>query len=200
MPIETVLRRWTLATWLVAGTDADVGAVDRALERVTADVVLLQSIRRIDAQQLAAGLGFHHVWALSHSPHSRLLRGSAVGLAVLTPHRIGDTLDVVVSEKRSKWSKQRRIAQTATVIRSDHSSYAFGHSVAPVSVFRSQPGDPPPVRVHPARIDSDPNQAVELPDGANPVSVEAVRPIDGAAQLLSVTFEMPWVQGDFPTP
>lgn len=198
MPIKTVLRRWTLATWLVAGTDGDVGAVDRALERVAADVVLLQSIRRIDAQQLAAGLGFHHVWAQSHSPRSRLLRGSTVGLAVLTPHRIGDTFDVVVSEQRSKWSKQRRIAQTATVIRPDHSSYAFGHSVAPISVFRSQPGDPPPVRVHPARIDSDPRQAVELPDGASLVSVEAVRPIDGAAQLLSVTFEMPWVQGDFP--
>jgi hypothetical protein len=198
MPIETVLRRWTVATWLIAGHGDDVEPIGRAIEEVAADAVLLQSIRQPDAQQLAAGLGFHHVWAMSHSPRSRLIRGSAVGLAVLTPHRIGDTFDVVVSEQRSKWSNQRRIAQTATVKRPDHSSYAFGHAVAPVSVFTSQPGSAPPVRVYPARIDGDPSQAVELPDGADIVSLNTVRPITGAAQLLSVTFEMPWVQGDFP--
>ena len=200
MPMETALRRWTIATWLLAGHGSEIETIDRALGELDPDAVLLQSIRRLDVRQVAAGLGFNHTWAQSHSPRSRLLRGSTVGLAVLTPHRIGWSFDVVVTRQRSTWSKHRRIAQTATVIRSDHSSYEFGHAVGPVSAFATQPHGAPPVRVHPARIDGDPSQAIELPGGATQVSLTTHRPIPDAAQLLVVTFEMPWVQGDFPVP
>ena len=199
MPIDTVPRRWTLATWLVAGHGGQVETIDRAITDVSADAVLLQSIRQSEVEQLAASLGFHHVWALSHYPRSRLIRGSGVGLAVLSPHRIVEAFDVVVGEHRSSWSKQRRIAQTATVARDDHSGYQFGHAVAPVTVFGSQPNAAPAVRVHPARIDSDPALAVELPDAASVVSLAVAHPIADAAALLSLTYEMPWVQGDFPT-
>ena len=196
MPIDTVPRRWTLATWLVAGHGGQIDTIDRAITDIGADAVLLQSIRQSDVGRLAAGLGVDHVWALSHYPRSRLIRGSGVGLAVLSPHRIVEAFDVVVGEHRSSWSKARRIAQTATVVRDDHSGYQFGHAVAADTVFGSQPNAAPAVHVHPARIDSDPALAVELPDAASVVSLAVARPIPEAAPLLSLTYEMPWVQGD----
>lgn len=200
MPIQTVSRIWKIATWLVAGHAGQIETIDHAIEDLSCDAVLLQSIRESDVQQLAAGLGFHHVWALSHYPRSRLIRGSGVGLAVMTPHRIIESFDVVIGEHASTWSKDRRIAQTVSVERSDHSSYQFSHAVAPVTVFTSQPNGAPAISVHPARIDSDPEQAIELPERAAVVSRTVDRPIAGVAQLVSVAFEMPWVQGDFPTP
>jgi hypothetical protein len=200
MPIQTVSRRWTIATWLVAGHGGQIETIDHAIEDLSCDAMLLQSIRESDVQPLAAGLGFHHVWALSHYRRSRLIRGSGVGLAVMTPHRIVDSFDVVVGDHRSTWSTDRRIAQTVSIERTDHSSYQFSHAVVPVTVFASQPNGAPAISVHPARIDSDPAGAIELPEQATVVSRTVDRPITGVAQLVSVTFEMPWVQGDFPTP
>ncbi|MDJ0770884.1 MAG: hypothetical protein QNJ12_18975 [Ilumatobacter sp.] len=195
MPIESVPRRWTIATWLVAGSRDDVEAIAAPLIDGELDVVMLQSIGKRNVDALAAAIGANHVWALSHHRRSRLLPGSGVGLAALTPHRIIGTVDAVVGEHRSRWSKHRRIAQEVTVERADHSAYAISHSVADGTV--TGPAGPPRIVVRPSLVDAGAERAVELPDGAVLVDVDATTPIAGAAPLLTVTFEMAWVQGDF---
>jgi hypothetical protein len=194
--METVSRSWTIASWLLAGHGDDVVAIDRALDGLDADVVLVQSVRERDVVQLAAALGANHVWARSHHPRGRL-SSRAVGLAVLTPHRITTARVDVISTARSTWSRHRRTAQTATVERADHSGYTFGHAAAPNDAPTVPTGGAPAVTVHPARIAADPARALDLPDGATIVSAAAHRPFDGEP-LLVATFAMPWVRGDFP--
>jgi hypothetical protein len=193
--MQTVLRRWRLATWLVAGSDARIGGIESALGDADADVVLLQSVRRSELRRLAAGLEMSHVWAFSHHPRSRLFPSSAVGLAVLTPHRITEESSVVVNAHRSKWSRERRVGQFATVERRDHSAYRFGHA-AGVAELQHERDGPPFVQVHPIRIEGDPALAVELPQGAVLVALDTKRPFIHSAQLLTIEFDVPWVAGD----
>ncbi len=201
MPAETVTRRWTIATWLVAGHPGDVEAIAVPLDALGADAIALQSVREHDVEQVAAALGANHVWAKSHHPRARLFPGSAVGLALLTPHRIRDDGTIVVSEARSLWSRRRRIAQVATVERPDHSAYAIGHCMAPGRdglPFTTPTGGAPAVTIRPVQVGIDAELALDLPDGATPIDTATSRPVADMAELLSVTFEMPWVQGDFP--
>lgn len=198
MPIESVARRWTIATWLLARADEQVEAVAASLGTDTVDVVALQSVRERDAAHLSAALGCNHSWARSHHPRSRLLPGSAVGLAVLTPHRITASDDHLVGDHRSLWSSKRRIAQISIVERDDHSAYTIVHAAERIDGQTAPPGAAPPIVIRPAQIGVDDARAIQLPAGAVTVSASTTAPIDGGASLLVVTFEMPWVTGDFP--
>ena len=192
------MRRWTIATWLVGSAAGETEAVVRALESVGADAIALQSLGERDLEQIAAALGFTHAWELSHYPRSRLFPGSGVGLAVITPHRVTGSHASVSNEHRSTWSPKRRIEHVAVVERPDHSAYAIAHSVGPTVEVASPSGPVPTVIIRPEQVGVDPGRAVELPEHATPVGDEVVRPVAGAAELQVVTFEMPWVQGDFP--
>lgn len=198
MSAETVSRRWTIATWLVAGVDAD--AIARALLPLGADAVALQSLREADAERIATRLGVEHAWERSFHPRSRLLPGSAIGLAVLSPHSIDDSVSVVTNNHTSLWSKHRRIAQFAVVNRGDASGYTVGHAVGSPDPESMGPPPAPLVWFRPQQVGIDDDRAVEVPDDATIVDTTASTPVDGSAPLLTVTFEMPWVQGDFPTP
>lgn len=193
--METVLRTWTVASWLVAGFGDDTDAAGSELTSLGADVVLLQSLAERGLEMLAAAVGMQHRWALSHYPRSRLFPGSAVGLGVLTPHRVSDVADIVTSETASTWSRDRRVMQIATIERADGSGYAFRHAVGPMPDLG--PVGAPLVSVHPARIDGDAAHAIDLPDEATLVSVDVRQPVADRAGLLVVSFVMPWVQGDF---
>ena len=61
-------------------------------------------------------------------------------------------------------------------------------------------GTPPAPLVwfRPAQVDVDADRAVDLPDDATISQTEVRRPVAGKQPLLAVTFDMPWVQGDFP--
>lgn len=181
-------------TWLVAGHRGSE-ALATALDGLGADAIAVQSICEDDAGDVAAALGLHRAWARSHYPRSRLL-GGAVGLAVLSPHRITSSTDVVVSEHSSTWSSKRRIAQIATIERADHSGYRVSHTVAPTRVV-APVGGAPVVTILPAQVGVDDARAVELPESATRIASQTSHPIAGVAPLLAVTFEMPWVHGDF---
>ncbi len=137
MPVETVLQRWKLTTSLLAGHDAGFEGIEGVLAVVDADVALLQSISEAEVRRPAAGLGIGHVRAFSHHPHSRLIPDSAVGRAVLTPHRITESWSVVVNAYRSKWSKNRRAGHIATAPRS------LRPSIRPRRRRRRDAGPPP---------------------------------------------------------
>lgn len=197
MPIETVPRTWTIASWLVPGVDA--ASIGDRLAEVDADAFALQWIRKEDIERVADRLSMRHVWEVSHHPITRLFPGTGVGLAVLTPHAIGDSASIVTNNHSSAWSRQRRIAHFAVVERADHSGYTIGHAVGspdPVSM----PGAPPAPMVwfRPAQVGVDPDRAVDLPEDATTTEIAVRRPVADEQPLLAVTFEMPWVQGDHP--
>jgi hypothetical protein len=199
---QPVTRRWTVASWLLTRWGHDIDAVVRALATIEADALAVQSVRARDATEIATQLDLHHVWAKSHHPRSPLVPRSAVGLAIMSPHRITGSLQSAVGEHTSIWSTKRRIVQIATVQRaSDHTSYSFGHSLAPVDVFdgagSSTAGSAPLVVIRPSRVGVDDARAIEVPDTADVSSIEVRRPIPEAEPLLVTAFEMPWVQGGF---
>lgn len=195
MSLDPVPRTWTLASWLVTGADPD--AVGDALADVEADAFALQRLRKSDIERVADRLSIRHAWELSYHPMSRLLPGSGVGLAILTPHSIGDSVSVVTNNHSSTWSRRRRIAHFATVERADHSGYTIGHALSspdPELIGGSPPS--PLVWFQPAQIAVDPSRAIVLPDGATNVTTDLQTPIAGSEQLLTVTFEYDWDQDD----
>jgi hypothetical protein len=198
MSTETVVRRWTVATWLVAGMSDRPETVTHAVEAAEVDAIALQSLRRDDAEAIGDALGMQVAWELSHYPVTRLFPGSGVGLAVLTPHTITASHGVVTNEHRSTWSGKRRIAQFAVVERHDLTVYAIGHAVGPTHGVSSPAGSYPVVAMTPEQVGVDSSRAVTLPDGATLVRSQVTQPADDRPHLQVTTFEMPWVQGDFP--
>ena len=196
MPLETVSRTWTIASWLVPHTN--VRAVGDALAALDVDAIALQSITEDDVERLADRLAVRHAWELSHHPASRLLPGTGVGLAVLTRHAIEDSASVVTNNHSSAWSRHRRIAHFAVVERSDHSGYTIGHAVGAPDPESMGAPPAPLVWFRPEQIGSDDSRSVDVPDEATVVATQTSEPIPGAPKLFTVTFDMPWVQGDFP--
>ena len=170
----------------------------QALRGVNADAIALQSLEESDVERIAAELGMNHAWELSYHPVNRLILGSGIGLAVLSPHTVASSTSIVVNAHHSTWSKHRRIAQFAVVNRPDHSGYAIGHAVGNVSAGAMPGLAAPLVMCRPEQVDRDPARAIEVPEAATVTNTETDQPIERAEPLLSVTFEMPWVQGDFP--
>lgn len=197
VPARTEPRRWTIATWLVAHAARDLGRVGATLSELSADAWALQSLTEEDAGQLAERLGATCVWQLSHHPRSRLIPSSGLGLAVLTHHRVSDSVSFVTNNHSSPWSKHRRIAHFAVVERDDHSGYTIGHAVgSPDPEHRGLP-PAPLVWFRPTQVGVDDGRAVELPDGATAIGHELRRPIEHAPPAMAVTFEMPWVTDGF---
>jgi hypothetical protein len=198
MSTETVVRRWTVATWLVAGMSDRLDTVTQSIEAAEVDAVALQSLRRSDAEAIGAALGMQVAWELSHHPVTRLFPGSGVGVAVLTPHTIMASHEVVTNDHRSTWSSKRRIAQFVVVERHDQTVFAIGHALGPARGVSSPAGSYPVVAMTPEQVGVDSSRAITLPDGATLVRSQVTRPADDRPHLQVTTFEMPWVRGDFP--
>lgn len=197
MPAETVLRTWTVATWLVAGADGRLDAIVGALRSVGADAVALQSVRRADAEHIADALGQHVAWDLSYYPKTPVFAGSGVGLCMLSPHEIAATESGPLPDRpTSTWSRGRRIYQHSVVRRADHTEYHLLHAVGLAAFHADGAGNR--VAITPEQVGVDAARAIEIPDAATLVNAQVERPIATVAPLQATTFEMPWVQGDFP--
>ncbi len=117
-------REWTVLTWNIQGTKrTDLDRVAEAISSQTPDVVVLQEVRKAQAERLGARLSMTHCWNEKHHPLRPLLPGRAEGAAILTPHSLSAEGHAEVSEESSKRSYRRRIVQWATVTRIDASGY-----------------------------------------------------------------------------
>ncbi|MFV0309790.1 MAG: endonuclease/exonuclease/phosphatase family protein, partial [Desertimonas sp.] len=103
----------TLVTWNLLGSQGvDIGLVAEVIGDVSPDAVALQEVQRTQSQGLAERLGWSVRWAFKHWP----VRTRSEGMAVLTPHVLGDVSPFVV-QPAAPWSWRRRIAIDATVVR-----------------------------------------------------------------------------------
>lgn len=186
-------------SWRVAAAQADPPEMSDPLEHLDADVIALQSVRSRVTRRTAEALDYHHAWVPSHHPRSRLLPGSAVGLAILTPHRITLASETVIGHEHSLWSPRRRIAQTVTVMRADRSAYAISHrsSDEPGPAFGQAVGSAPLVVVQPGGPDRFHEPTITVPDGAVVTDSTVTSPLADTAPLVCTRFDMTWAAGGF---
>ena len=86
------------------------------------------------------------------------------------------------------------------VRRPDHTEYRLVHRVgaAPTGDDLADGTTGNAVIVTPEQVGVDSARAIVLPESATMVHAQVERPIATVAPLQATTFEMPWVQGDFP--
>jgi endonuclease/exonuclease/phosphatase family metal-dependent hydrolase len=104
-----------LLTWNLQGRrGVDVERVRSHIVGCGAEIVALQEVRRAQARQLAAALGWQHVWSFKHAPFGM----RAEGAALLAPTGLGPVTTIVL-RPASRLSWRRRIALVAAVERDD---------------------------------------------------------------------------------
>lgn len=147
--MATEVRTWTATTWNVRGSaKPDTAELAAALAVESPDVVLLQEVRQGQARQIAEHLGMKYTWALKHYPFTSLLKDSAEGLAILSPHALDAAGHTEISDGRSTWRYTRRIAQWCLVGRPDTSAYRIYN-------VHLSPADDPATRRAEARVTSE---------------------------------------------
>ena len=115
---------WTVLSWNTQGSKStDLERVAEVIRAQRPDVVVLQEIRRSQADDLAALLSMNVTWSFKHNALTPFFRDRAEGAAILTPHTLDDPGSTVVSESTSTRSYKRRIVQWAIVARADASAY-----------------------------------------------------------------------------
>ncbi|HSL75202.1 MAG TPA: endonuclease/exonuclease/phosphatase family protein [Ilumatobacteraceae bacterium] len=113
---------WTVMTWNVHGShEPDPHALATAIQAEAPDVVVVQEIRRRQADAVASALSMRYSWALKHAPYTRLLPSRYEGMAIMTPHAIGAAAHSEISDDVGMRSWRRRIAQWALIGRPDRS-------------------------------------------------------------------------------
>ena len=96
-----------LTTWNIQGrAGPDLDAVAGVLREQDADVVALQEVRRRQAHELAAMLGWSAAWRWKHWP----VVLPAEGLAILSPSPPDAAAVVALAQRWAFWSSDRRIA------------------------------------------------------------------------------------------
>lgn len=122
--METKAREWTVLTWNIQGRKrTDLDRIAQVIATESPDAVVLQEVRRPQAEELAERLSMTHVWAEKHNFFRPLVPGWAEGAAILTPHRMSPADHVRVSDATSKRSYRRRIVLWTTITRDDASGY-----------------------------------------------------------------------------
>lgn len=112
---------WRILTWNLRGSAGpDLRAVADAIRSFEPDVVALQEIQPGQARRLASALGWSHRWTRKHYPFTPLLWWRAEGLAVMTPHALGDVHRQTISPGVSTWTYRHRVLLAATVSRDGH--------------------------------------------------------------------------------
>lgn len=122
--MTTAARTWTVTTWNLRGSaKPDLTAIAATISSEAPDVVVLQEVRRHQAEELADLLGMRWTWALKHYPFTPLYRRGAEGMAILSAHDIDEVGHRQISTGTSTWFYKRRIVQWCLVSRADHSAY-----------------------------------------------------------------------------
>jgi endonuclease/exonuclease/phosphatase family metal-dependent hydrolase len=109
---------WRVLTWNILGAkNPDVAALADVVRRSSPDVVAVQEVRQVQAEQLASVLGWRMVWKRKHYPLTPLVWWRAEGQALLAPTALTEPRQHVLSHGASTWTYRHRIMITATVVR-----------------------------------------------------------------------------------
>lgn len=110
---------WVVTTWNLLGSEQpDVAAIAGHLCSFGPDVVALQEVRRSQARRLGRLLGWHVAWRRKHYPYSPALWWRAEGLALLSPHPLGDVERHTLSVGHPIWKWRHRVMVSGVVTRS----------------------------------------------------------------------------------
>ena len=113
---------WCVLTWNVHGSALpDIASLATAVRNESPDVVVLQEIRRRQADALATALQMKYSWVVKHYPYTKLMWWRAEGMAIMTRHLLDAVGHTEVSDDQPMRSWRRRIAQWGLVGRSDRS-------------------------------------------------------------------------------
>lgn len=122
-PMATGSHTWSVLTWNVQGAKrTDLDRVAEVIADATPDLVVLQEVRRSQAQRLATRLDMSDAWAEKHHPFRPFFPDRAEGAAILSPHALSGVGSTRVSDARSMRSFRRRIVQWGVARRADSST------------------------------------------------------------------------------
>jgi len=109
-------------TWNVHGSGLpDIASLATTVADESPDVVVLQEIRRQQADALATTLEMKYSWVVKHYPYTKLMWWRAEGMAIMTPHLLDAVGHTEVSDDQPMRSWRRRIVQWGLVGRADRS-------------------------------------------------------------------------------
>lgn len=112
------MTTWRVLTWNLLGSRRpNLDIVAEVLEAYAPDVVAAQEVQRRQARSLARRLGWRVIWTRKHHPYSPLVWWRTEGLAILTPHGVGDMASASISPGVSTWTYHHRVAMAVTVRR-----------------------------------------------------------------------------------
>jgi endonuclease/exonuclease/phosphatase family metal-dependent hydrolase len=112
------MTTWRVLTWNILGSRSpNLDVISEVISGYLPDVVVLQEVRRRQAQVLASRLGWRAIWTRKHYPFSPVVWWRAEGLAMLTPHSVDELITVSLSPGVSTWTFKHRVAMAVTVSR-----------------------------------------------------------------------------------
>jgi endonuclease/exonuclease/phosphatase family metal-dependent hydrolase len=112
------MTTWRVLTWNILGSHhPNLDVVSEVIKSYAPDFVALQEVQQRQARGLARRLGWRVVWTRKHYPYSPLLWWRAEGLAIMTPHAVGELISASISPGVSTWIYLHRVAMAATVTR-----------------------------------------------------------------------------------
>jgi endonuclease/exonuclease/phosphatase family metal-dependent hydrolase len=112
------MTTWRVLTWNILGSrQPNLDLIAEVIAGYAPDVVALQEVQRRQSRGLARRLDWRGVWARKHYPYSPFVWWRAEGLALLTPHAVGERVSISISPGVSTWTFRHRIAMAATATR-----------------------------------------------------------------------------------
>ncbi|HYN35136.1 MAG TPA: endonuclease/exonuclease/phosphatase family protein [Ilumatobacteraceae bacterium] len=190
---------WCIMTWNVHGSQRpDIGAVAAAIRAEAPDIVVIQEIRKGQAESLGEALSMRYSWALKHSPYTTAMRWRSEGMAILTPHLLDAAGHTEISDQQPMRSWRRRIAQWALIGRPDRSMVMIYNlhlsphedadsrrlEAARVSEIVAAIGDDPPAIVAGDFNDADDPSIVDALPGIEHVMPSNTNPSQQPTQVL----------------
>jgi endonuclease/exonuclease/phosphatase family metal-dependent hydrolase len=192
-------QRWTVLTWNVHGSQRpDIGSIATTIRAQSPDVVVIQEIRKRQAEALAIALSMRYSWALKHEPYTKLMWWRSEGMAIMTPHLLDAVGHTEISDDQPMRSWRRRIAQWGLVGRADRSMLMIynlhlsphddadsrRHEAVRVSELVAGIGDDPPPVVAGDFNDADDPSIIDFLPGIEHVAAPMSNPSEAPTQAL----------------
>ena len=112
------MTTWRVLTWNILGSHRpNLDVVSEVISGYLPDVAALQEVRRSQARAMARRLDWRVVWTRKHHPYSPFVWWRTEGLAILTPHSVGELRSVSITPGVSTWTFMHRVAMAVTLSR-----------------------------------------------------------------------------------